>query len=49
MVPNQEGQKLKCEICGNEVMVLYAGGGNLTCCGQSMPLLKEGGELENKS
>jgi superoxide reductase len=25
-----------CELCGNKVTVLEAGGGDLTCCGQSM-------------
>ena len=49
MVPGQEGQKLKCEVCGNEIMVLHIGGGDLTCCGQSMQLLKEDGEVESAS
>jgi len=31
----------KCEICGNIVEVLYAGKGQLVCCGQPMTLLKE--------
>ena len=31
----------KCEICGNIVEVVHASGGTLTCCGQSMTLLKE--------
>jgi superoxide reductase len=25
-----------CEICGNKVQVLEAGGGQLVCCGQPM-------------
>jgi len=31
----------KCEICGNIVELLHAGGGELVCCGQPMNLLKE--------
>jgi superoxide reductase len=27
-----------CEICGNRVQVLNAGGGTLVCCGQDMVL-----------
>ncbi len=34
-------QVYKCEICGNIVEVLYAGGGQLVCCGQPMNLLEE--------
>lgn len=29
-------QFYKCEICGNVVSVVYAGGGDLVCCGQEM-------------
>ena len=31
----------KCEVCGNIVEVLHAGGGELVCCGQPMKLFKE--------
>lgn len=31
----------KCEICGNIVEVLHAGGGELVCCGQPMKLMVE--------
>jgi len=31
----------KCELCGNIVEVLHAGGGDLSCCGQEMVLLSE--------
>lgn len=31
----------QCELCGNMVEVLYAGGGELVCCGQPMNLLTE--------
>ena len=28
----------KCEVCGNLIQVLLAGGGELVCCGQPMKL-----------
>jgi superoxide reductase len=31
----------KCEICGNIVEVLHAGGGDAICCGQKMDLVVE--------
>jgi superoxide reductase len=31
----------KCELCGNIVEVLHAGGGELVCCGQPMKQFKE--------
>lgn len=34
-------QVYKCEVCGNIVEVVNAGGGTLTCCGQPMKLLQE--------
>lgn len=34
-------QVYKCAICGNIVEVLFAGGGELVCCGQPMDLLVE--------
>jgi superoxide reductase len=30
----------KCEVCGNFIEVVLAGGGELVCCGQPMTLLK---------
>ena len=36
------GQKYKCNICGNEVVVTNAGKGELVCCGQSMEAIGEG-------
>ena len=33
----------RCEICGNIVEVVHAGGGQPSCCGQSMTLLVENG------
>jgi len=37
----QQTQIYKCEICGNIVEILHAGGGELVCCGQPMNLLEE--------
>lgn len=31
----------KCNVCGNMVEVVHAGGGTLVCCGQPMELLNE--------
>ncbi len=36
----KRGNVYKCEVCGNIVEVLYAGGGQLVCCGQPMTLLE---------
>jgi desulfoferrodoxin-like iron-binding protein len=36
------GQKYKCNICGNEVVVTNAGAGELVCCGQPMACIGEG-------
>ncbi len=30
------GEKYRCNICGNEVTVIKAGGGTLVCCGKAM-------------
>ena len=38
---NKVGQKFKCEICGNVVEVIEAGGGELVCCGQPMVTMDE--------
>lgn len=35
----ERNQVYKCNVCGNIVTVLHAGGGELTCCGQAMQLL----------
>ena len=44
----QKGQIYKCNVCGNIVEVLYAGGGQLVCCGQPMQLLEEKTQDEGK-
>ncbi len=38
----EKRQVYKCEKCGNIVMVLHGGKGELVCCGEPMLLLKEG-------
>lgn len=37
----QQLEVYKCNICGNIVEVLTAGGGELVCCGQPMKLMTE--------
>jgi superoxide reductase len=37
----QINEVYRCNICGNIVEVLHAGGGELVCCGQAMELLRE--------
>lgn len=37
----QLNQVYKCNLCGNIVEVVHAGGGQLVCCGQNMQLLEE--------
>lgn len=34
-------QVYKCQVCGNIVELIHAGGGELVCCGQPMDLMKE--------
>jgi len=34
-------QVYKCNVCGNIVEIMHAGGGTLVCCNQEMELLKE--------
>ena len=41
-------QVYKCEICGNIVLVLHNGVGELVCCGQPMNLMEEKTEDEGK-
>ncbi len=33
---NQAGKRMKCEVCGAEVVVTKGGDGQLICCGQPM-------------
>ena len=36
MAVEKTGEKYKCNVCGNEVVVTKVGGGTLVCCGQDM-------------
>ena len=36
MAVKKIGEKYRCNVCGNEVVVTKAGGGELVCCGQPM-------------
>ena len=36
-----KGERYRCEICGNEVVVEKVGGGTLVCCGDEMTLIEE--------
>jgi superoxide reductase len=38
----ERNQVYKCEVCGNIIEVLHAGGGQLICCNQPMRLLEAG-------
>ena len=35
------GEVYKCEACGNIVMAIHEGGGDLVCCGEEMKLMTE--------
>ncbi len=37
---SNEGEKYRCNVCGNEVVVTKAGGGTLVCCDEEMELLE---------
>jgi len=41
MPVKKEGEKYLCNVCGNEVVVTKAGGGQLVCCGQPMEMIGE--------
>ena len=43
MAVRQVGEKYKCNVCGNEVVVTKAGFGTLVCCGQDME------QIDNKA
>jgi desulfoferrodoxin-like iron-binding protein len=36
MAVEKVGEKYRCNICGNEVVVTEVGGGTLVCCGEDM-------------
>lgn len=36
MAVKEAGEKYRCNVCGNVVVVTEAGGGTLVCCGRDM-------------
>lgn len=42
MAVENVGENYKCNLCGNEVSVTKAGGGELVCCGQPMEKIEVG-------
>ncbi len=40
------GEIYRCTICGNEVTVIIAGGGTLSCCGQEMEKIADINDIE---
>ena len=36
MAVEKTGEKYRCNVCGNEVVVIKVGGGELVCCKQPM-------------
>ncbi|MEE9398803.1 MAG: desulfoferrodoxin FeS4 iron-binding domain-containing protein [Dehalococcoidales bacterium] len=36
MSVTEDGEKFRCNVCGNEVVVTEVGGGTLVCCGEDM-------------
>ena len=42
MAVENVGEKYRCNICGNEVVVIVTGGGTLVCCGEDMEKLSNG-------
>jgi desulfoferrodoxin-like iron-binding protein len=40
MAVDNIGEKYKCNVCGNEIVVTKVGGGTLVCCGQDMELME---------
>ena len=42
MAVENVGEKYRCNICGNEVVVIVVGGGTLVCCGEDMEKLSDG-------
>jgi len=36
MAVEKIGEKYRCNVCGNEVVVTKVGGGSLVCCSQDM-------------
>lgn len=39
VVVKRIGEKYRCNVCGNEVVVTKVGGGTLVCCDEDMELI----------
>lgn len=42
MAVKQIGEKYKCNVCGNQVIVIKVGGGELVCCAKPMEKIEGG-------
>lgn len=40
MAVEEVGERYRCSICGNEVVVTRVGGGTLVCCDEEMELVE---------
>lgn len=40
------GQKYKCMVCNNEIVIIVPGKGAIICCGKFMDLIGEGFECK---
>ncbi len=40
------GEIYRCTVCGNEVTVVIAGGGTLSCCGKEMEKIADINDVE---
>jgi len=43
MAVKKVGEKYRCNVCGNEVVVTRVGGGELVCCSKPMEKIEEWG------
>jgi desulfoferrodoxin-like iron-binding protein len=41
MAVKKVGEKYRCNVCGNEVVVTKVGGGALVCCGKKMEKISD--------
>lgn len=41
MAVKNTGEKYRCSVCGNEVVVTKVGGGTLVCCNKEMNKLED--------
>ena len=41
MAVEKVGEKYRCNVCGNEVIVTKVGGGTLVCCGEDMQKIEQ--------